>query len=327
MSIRKLKSRGIGRLELLAWLNELLETDYTKIEHLADGIAYCQIFDALHPGKVSLQQVNFRARSVSDYERNFQVLRKAFHACDIRKEIPIRKLVDGVFQEHFEFLHWIHDYVHKTYPEAVHKYGGFARRQQVLGSTGNGNMNLVPSYSMSSKIPNEAYISSPVRRKLDMIDPEEVEASLEDLAASESPIGTSKEEVNAPAVPPEVKDPLLAYVKDSQEHTIRATDALAQLHRLMSMVLVEPTIQKKLNSKSKPGQQKAQLSKKDQPKKPSAEPPLLAPQLGKLIDVLTAELQGRAQDMMTLEATVNDMAQTLEQRAKGTPPSSTTPVT
>ncbi|RLN92534.1 hypothetical protein BBJ28_00009077 [Nothophytophthora sp. Chile5] len=30
MSLRKLKWRGIGRLELLAWLNEFLETDYTK---------------------------------------------------------------------------------------------------------------------------------------------------------------------------------------------------------------------------------------------------------------------------------------------------------
>lgn len=33
MSIRKLKARGIGRLELLAWLNEFLETDYTKVPY------------------------------------------------------------------------------------------------------------------------------------------------------------------------------------------------------------------------------------------------------------------------------------------------------
>lgn len=31
MSMRKLKARGIGRLELLAWLNDFLETDYTKV--------------------------------------------------------------------------------------------------------------------------------------------------------------------------------------------------------------------------------------------------------------------------------------------------------
>lgn len=34
MSLRWLKWRGIGRLELLAWLNEFLETDYTKVRTL-----------------------------------------------------------------------------------------------------------------------------------------------------------------------------------------------------------------------------------------------------------------------------------------------------
>jgi hypothetical protein len=69
----------------------------------------------------------------------------------------VKKLVDGVFQEHFEFLHWLHDYAHKTYPDAVRKYHGFARRQQVLQSghspmsireLDNANMNLVPSYAV-----------------------------------------------------------------------------------------------------------------------------------------------------------------------------------
>ncbi|DBA00364.1 TPA: hypothetical protein N0F65_000549 [Lagenidium giganteum] len=167
MSIRKLKSRGIGRLELLAWLNEFLETDYTKIEHLADGIAYCQIFDALYRGKVALHQVNFQAKSVMDYERNFNVLNRAFQACEIRKEIPIRKLVQGIFQEHFEFLHWVHDHVHRTYPDALHSYRGFARRQQVLGSAvsltqlNSTNSNLVPKFSNSTRRSRESYIESP----------------------------------------------------------------------------------------------------------------------------------------------------------------------
>ena len=30
---------NIGRLELLAWLNDFLDTDYPKIESLCDGIA------------------------------------------------------------------------------------------------------------------------------------------------------------------------------------------------------------------------------------------------------------------------------------------------
>ncbi|ETI40223.1 hypothetical protein L914_13788 [Phytophthora nicotianae] len=162
MSLRKLKWRGIGRLELLAWLNEFLQTDYTKIEHLADGIAYCQIFDALYPGKVNLQRLNFHARTEMEYEHNLKVLRRTFHVCDIRKEIPIRKLVQGIFQEHFEFLHWIHDYVHRTYPDAVRSYHGFERRQEALRLSDSdskfSNTNLIPKDSNSLKTPPEGYI-------------------------------------------------------------------------------------------------------------------------------------------------------------------------
>lgn len=48
----------MGRLELLAWVNKISECDYPKIEMLADGIAYCHILDALHPGAVQLKRLN-----------------------------------------------------------------------------------------------------------------------------------------------------------------------------------------------------------------------------------------------------------------------------
>lgn len=31
MSIRQLKAKGMGRYELLQWLNKFLETDYSKV--------------------------------------------------------------------------------------------------------------------------------------------------------------------------------------------------------------------------------------------------------------------------------------------------------
>lgn len=75
---------------------------------------------------------------------------------DQLQEIPVRKLVEGIFQEHFEFLHWVHDYVHRTYPDVMKSYHGFERRQQVLGVTlsltqlNDANTNLVPKYSVST---------------------------------------------------------------------------------------------------------------------------------------------------------------------------------
>ena len=42
-------AKSLGRLELLQWINELCETDYAKIEVCSDGIAFCQIIDAIYP--------------------------------------------------------------------------------------------------------------------------------------------------------------------------------------------------------------------------------------------------------------------------------------
>jgi hypothetical protein len=53
VSIQKL-----GRLQLLQQLNNFLETDYQKLEHLKDGIAFCQIIDATYPGTVQLEKLN-----------------------------------------------------------------------------------------------------------------------------------------------------------------------------------------------------------------------------------------------------------------------------
>jgi hypothetical protein len=119
---------------------------------LADGIAYCQIFDALYPGKIPLHHVNFEAKREAEFEKNMVVLKKAFQACHIHKEIPVKKLTQGIFQEHFEFLHWIHDHVHRTYPDAVINYSGFERRKQILGDSLSltelncANTNLVPKF-------------------------------------------------------------------------------------------------------------------------------------------------------------------------------------
>lgn len=53
-----MKGKSMGRLELLAWINRISECDYPKIEMLADGIAYCHVLDALHPGAVQLKRLN-----------------------------------------------------------------------------------------------------------------------------------------------------------------------------------------------------------------------------------------------------------------------------
>ena len=38
---------GESRSELIAWLNDLLQVNYTKIEQCGTGGAYCQIIDSI----------------------------------------------------------------------------------------------------------------------------------------------------------------------------------------------------------------------------------------------------------------------------------------
>ena len=44
-----MRAKNLGRLELLAWINDIIDADYPKIETLSDGIAYCQLLDYLKP--------------------------------------------------------------------------------------------------------------------------------------------------------------------------------------------------------------------------------------------------------------------------------------
>ena len=39
---------GESRTELIAWLNELLQLNYTKVEQCGTGAAYCQIMDSVY---------------------------------------------------------------------------------------------------------------------------------------------------------------------------------------------------------------------------------------------------------------------------------------
>ena len=48
ISIEQEMSAGESRQELLAWLNDLLQLNYTKIEQVGTGAALCQIFDSIY---------------------------------------------------------------------------------------------------------------------------------------------------------------------------------------------------------------------------------------------------------------------------------------
>jgi len=105
----------VGRVELLNWLNEFLQLDYKKIENVCSGSAYCQLMDALYPGKVALQKVNFNAKFDYEFTKNFSVLQEVFTKVGIDKRIDVQTLVKGKFQDNLEFCQWMKKYFDMHY--------------------------------------------------------------------------------------------------------------------------------------------------------------------------------------------------------------------
>lgn len=87
----------LGRLELISWLNRALNADYASVQECADGVAYCQLLDALHPGKVALHRLDFNARFLGDCERNVKTLRDAMRALDLQVDVDFDALASGKF--------------------------------------------------------------------------------------------------------------------------------------------------------------------------------------------------------------------------------------
>ena len=56
-------NENLSRHEMLAWVNDCLQTSYCKVEELCSGAAYCQFMDMLFPGmSIKVVYMNFLSR-------------------------------------------------------------------------------------------------------------------------------------------------------------------------------------------------------------------------------------------------------------------------
>ncbi|NWU98905.1 MARE3 protein, partial [Upupa epops] len=114
-------SENLSRHDMLAWVNDSLQLNYTKIEQLCSGAAYCQFMDMLFPGCVHLRKVKFQAKLEHEYIHNFKVLQAAFKKMGVDKVGPwqrggaVERLVKGKFQDNFEFIQWFKKFFDANY--------------------------------------------------------------------------------------------------------------------------------------------------------------------------------------------------------------------
>lgn len=97
---------NLSRHDILSWVNDSLQGNYTKIEELCSGAAYCQFMDMLFPGSLPLKKVKFNTKLEHEYIANFKLLQHNFKSVGCEKNVPIEKLVKGRFQDNFEFVQW-----------------------------------------------------------------------------------------------------------------------------------------------------------------------------------------------------------------------------
>ncbi|CAE6438647.1 unnamed protein product [Rhizoctonia solani] len=117
---------GESRTELIGWLNDLLQLNYTKVEQCGTGGAYCQILDSIY-GDVAMTKVKMNAKHEYEYLANYKVVQEVFKKKKIDKPIPIEKLVKCKMQDNLEFLQWIRRFWEANYSGQA--YDPVARRR------------------------------------------------------------------------------------------------------------------------------------------------------------------------------------------------------
>ncbi|XP_011256751.1 microtubule-associated protein RP/EB family member 1 isoform X3 [Camponotus floridanus] len=134
-------SDNLSRHDMLAWVNDCLQSSFTKIEELCTGAVYCQFMDMLFPGSVPLKRVKFKTNLEHEYIQNFKILQGGFKKMNVDKVIPVDKLIKGRFQDNFEFLQWFKKFFDANYDGR--EYDAYEARGCIpLGSGVDGTHNL-----------------------------------------------------------------------------------------------------------------------------------------------------------------------------------------
>lgn len=125
----------------------------TKIEQLGSGAVYCQIVDVIHPGKIALNKVNWRAKNDYEFIANLKILQSAFDKIGIKRYVEVEKLARAKYQDNLEFIQWLKRYYDLNCGERGKTYDGAERRGQVPVDFSFAEKNVVPkTYNGSGQI-------------------------------------------------------------------------------------------------------------------------------------------------------------------------------
>ena len=155
-----MKSKKLGRSELLSWLNKTVESEYLKVEDLSDGVGFCQIIEAFYRG-CSHELNTLKLNSINDNEqkqKNLSTFNVILGKAGCPRQIDPIKMSKGVFSLNLEFLQYLWDFLYKSFGSVVpkKKYNGLKRRLEILKIQGNKNLKninkLLPPHLITNKL-------------------------------------------------------------------------------------------------------------------------------------------------------------------------------
>ncbi|CAB3397864.1 unnamed protein product [Caenorhabditis bovis] len=117
---------NLSRHEMLMWVNDCLQSQFTKIEQLHTGAGYCLFTDFLFPDSIQLKKVKWNSRLELDWLANWKLVQTAWKNIGVEKVVPVDRLIKGKFQDNFEFLQWFKKLFDANYDG--HEYDPVAAR-------------------------------------------------------------------------------------------------------------------------------------------------------------------------------------------------------
>jgi len=109
-----------------------METEYTTVETLGDGVAYAQMIDAIHPGSINIFKVNLNTKYPDDCQRNVKLVEDSLKKLQLSQPVSYEKIGKGKFHDNIVFLQWLYGYVTRYGLESLQFYSPFDRRLQIL---------------------------------------------------------------------------------------------------------------------------------------------------------------------------------------------------
>uniref|UniRef100_A0A8C1F701 DNA (cytosine-5-)-methyltransferase n=1 Tax=Cyprinus carpio carpio TaxID=630221 RepID=A0A8C1F701_CYPCA len=83
-----------SRYDVLSWINETLQTNFTQVEQCRSGACFCQLMDLLFPGSIDMSIVKFDSQKRSDFKQNYSLLQTAFRKSGIKQQVPVNHMGD-----------------------------------------------------------------------------------------------------------------------------------------------------------------------------------------------------------------------------------------